>query len=292
MRTASWETSAGALAALLNSRVPLNKADLYTITLAGGTVLRWSGHHVALVAHGNSFALGPGITRSRLRWAVGIEVDSMSVTLTTDAVRPNAISGTPLLQYVRQGGFSGARVQLERAYWGTSSIGPVGTLIVFQGRLADVKVTRVEAQMQVKSDLELLNVMVPRDVYQSGCLNTLYDASCGLNRTTFQATSSATSATDTSRTTFSHAMAQAAGYFDLGVVKFTSGANNGVARTVKRHTSGQLVTLQPLPAAVANGDTFQVWPGCDKLQGTCSGKFANLARFRGQPYIPMAETVT
>ena len=87
-------------------------------------------------------------------------------------------------------------------------------------------------------------------------------------------------------------MAQAAGYFDLGVVKFTSGANNGVARTVKRHTSGQLVTLQPLPAAVANGDTFQVWPGCDKLQGTCSGKFANLARFRGQPYIPMAETVT
>ena len=48
----------------------------------------------------------------------------------------------------------------------------------------------------------------------------------------------------------------------------------------------------PLPAAVANGDTFQVWPGCDKVQATCSGKFANLARFRGQPYIPMAETAT
>jgi hypothetical protein len=35
-----------------------------------------------------------------------------------------------------------------------------------------------------------------------------------------------------------------------------------------------------------------VYPGCDKQQATCRGKFANLARFRGQPYVPAPETIT
>jgi hypothetical protein len=43
---------------------------------------------------------------------------------------------------------------------------------------------------------------------------------------------------------------------------------------------------------VASGATFTVRAGCDKTQGTCTTKFSNLARFRGMPYIPVAETVT
>jgi uncharacterized phage protein (TIGR02218 family) len=38
--------------------------------------------------------------------------------------------------------------------------------------------------------------------------------------------------------------------------------------------------------APANGDTFNIYPGCDKKQATCSTKFANLTHFRGFPYIP------
>jgi hypothetical protein len=40
----------------------------------------------------------------------------------------------------------------------------------------------------------------------------------------------------------------------------------------------------------APGDTFIAYPGCDKTQSTCSGKFSNLVNFGGSPYIPVPET--
>lgn len=290
MRTALWETSAGALAALLNSRVPLQKADLYTLTLAGGTVLRWSGADVPLTGGGNTWVLGPGLKRSRVRFTVGVSVDSLQLTL--HDILGTTINGQALIPFIRAGGLNNARLQLDRAFWGPTDTEPVGALLWFVGRVAEVEsIDRYGAELTVKSDLELLDVMVPRDVYQPGCLNTLYDAPCGVSRAAFTVTGSATSASTADRTTFNHALAQAAGWFDLGVVRMTSGANNGISRTVKRHLVGTIAVMPPWPLAVANGDTFSIYPGCDKQQATCTTKFSNLARFRGMPYIPAPETV-
>lgn len=291
MRTALWETSAGALATLLNSRAPLNKADLYTLTLQSGTVLRWSGSDVAITGNSQTWSLGPGLRRSRVRFTVGLSVDSLQVTLTD--VLGTTINGTPLIPFIRAGGFTGARLQLDRCFWGVGDSAPVGALLWFGGRVAEVPlVDRYEAQLVVKSDVELLDVMIPRDVYQPGCLNTVYDATCGLARASFTVTGAATSASTADRTTFDHTMPQALSYFDLGVIRMTSGANNGVSRTVKRHTNISMTVMPPWPFPVASGDTFSIYPGCDKQQATCSSKFSNLARFRGQPYIPAPETVT
>ncbi|MCU0624551.1 MAG: phage BR0599 family protein, partial [Gemmatimonadaceae bacterium] len=81
--------------------------------------------------------------------------------------------------------------------------------------------------------------------------------------------------------------------FDLGIVRFTSGALSGVSRVVRSHvqSGGVLRLVAPLPAAPAPGDGIAVTPGCDKRQATCSSKFSNLARFRGYPYIPVPETL-
>lgn len=289
MRAALWETSAGALAALLNSKAPLNKADLYTITLAGGSVLRWSGGEIILSGGGYTWGVGPGLQRTGVRFTVGIEVDVMTIT-----VRDNVgttINGIGLIPFIRGGGLNGARVQVDRAFWPAGATQPTGALMWFPGRIADVECDRYEARLTVKSELELLNVMVPRDLYQAGCLNTLYDPACGKAAATYTVAGASTSATDARRITFSHALAQAAGYFDLGVAKFTSGANAGISRTIKTHTSGALVVLQPWPFPVVSGDTFTVYPGCDKTQATCTTKFSNVVRFRGMPYVPMPETV-
>lgn len=293
MRTPLWETSAGALAALLNSGQPLNKCDLYTLTLQSGQVLRWTGRDVAMVVNGQMWSIGPGIRRSRVKWTIGVEVDTLNLTFTTDAARPIPVGGIPLLAFVARGGLNGARVQLDRAFWGVGDAGPVGTLLWFSGRIADVpEVSRYQAELNVKSDLELLDVMVPREVYQAQCARTVYDSECGLSRAAFQASGAATGASTLGRTQFASNLAQAAGYFDLGTLTFTSGANTGAQRTVKSHPGGVVTLLSPLPAAVAPGDTFTVVPGCDGLQSTCSTKFNNLIRFKGQPYIPQPETVT
>ena len=37
---------------------------------------------------------------------------------------------------------------------------------------------------------------------------------------------------------------------------------------------------------IAPGDTFAVYPGCDKRLETCIGRFNNVINFRGEPYVP------
>jgi len=57
-------------------------ADLYTITLASGQVLRYTDAGIQLYAGGvNYSASGPLIKRTGVRIVRGIEVDTLSVTL-------------------------------------------------------------------------------------------------------------------------------------------------------------------------------------------------------------------
>lgn len=294
MRTALWETSPGALAALLNAGGPLNKADLYTLTLVNGAVYRWSGSDLVLTGGGNTWGLGPGLERTKVKFTVGISVDSMTVTLTD--IAGTTINGQALIPFIRAGGLYGARLQVDKAFWGPADTAPVGALLWFPGRVADMVCDRYSAQLTIKSDLELLDVMVPLEVYQQGCLNTLYDPRCGLARATYSIPGAATAASDSRRITINIGLLGGyTGYFDLGVITFTSGANAGISRTVKTHvggSSGGITVLQPWPFAWAAGDTFTAYPGCDKTQATCTAKFNNLPHFRGQPYIPVPETVT
>lgn len=287
MKTPSWESASGDLAALLNGSTDLRVFDCYTITLSGGGVLRYSAGDVAVSISGTSWPLGPTLKRGQTKMAPGIEVDTLTVTLSADA--SVVVNGTPLLQFVAAGGLDGARVQIDRAFMSPSDTSKAGGLLWFAGRVGAVTTDRISAQIEIVSDAELLDVMVPREVYQAPCLNTLFDPQCGLSAAAYTVTCTATSGTDTTKTTFSHALAQAAEYFTLGVIVGLTGANAGIARTVRQHTSGQIIVISAWPVAVTAGETFAIRPGCDGAQSTCSGKFANLTRYRGQPYIPVAE---
>lgn len=291
MLTPSWESSPGALAALLNSigATQLVMADLYTITLAGGQVLRYTSNDVALTVAGNVFQVGPVLTRGRISLSLGINVDTLDVRVSAD---PSVqINGVPMMQFLAARGLDNARLMLERLFADAAGT-PTGTLVSFTGRVASINGGRHEKTIEVKSDTELLNVMIPRDVYQPGCKNTLFDDRCGLSRAAYTVSGSASGASNAARTSFACTLTGSAGYFDLGVVSFTAGANAGISRTVRSYAGGQLMVSQPWPLPVAAGDAFTVYPGCDKLKNTCSSKYGNLGRFRGEPYIPAPETVT
>ena len=51
-----------------------------------------------------------------------------------------------------------------------------------------------------------------------------------------------------------------------------------------------LTMLEAPVRAIAEDDTFIARAGCDKRIATCSGKFANVANFRGFPHIPGQDT--
>lgn len=291
MRKPSWEKSPGALATFLNRRKAVGKVDLWTITLKSGGVLRWSGGDRAFTVDGRVFERRPAIMRNTVKFTRGISVDYLQMTI-MDAVG-TTIGGRELGEYICNGGFDDAEVMLERAFWDADMpVDIIGTLIWFLGDVDDVDGDRHQATVKVVSALKRLDTMVPRDVYQSGCRNTVFDAQCGLSRSANTVTGASTGPSNSYRTSFPHDLSEPSGWFTLGEIKMTSGLNDGISRTVRSYSTSSFVALQPWPYPIAEGDTFSAVPGCDGKRATCINKFDNLFRFRAEPYIPVAETVT
>lgn len=277
------------LIALLGSNNQFTITDLLTITLNGGTVLRWTNWDEQLTFGGHTWVRspsGPLFNRTKTRTVIGVEVDEMDLELMATASQ--TIGGAALIPSVVTGVLDAASVEVLQAFLSDAKT-VVGTLVAFSGRIAEIEVINGQANCKVHSDLELLNIQMPKNVYQGGCVHTLYDAGCTISKAAFQVSSAV--AAGSTRSLINSALAQASGYFDLGTIVFSSGANNGVKRTVKSYTPGVMQLSYPLPTLPSNGDTFVAAPGCDKTQATCTTKFSNLPNFRGFPYIPIPEVL-
>lgn len=283
--------SAG-LISLLNSNTTFLIADLLTITQQNGAITRLTSADFDVVANGFSFlSSGPKFTRGKTKIVLGITVDTMPLSIFPQAT--DLLGGVPWPQAAAAGALDGARILVERAHMATWGDTSVGTVILFSGRVSEINPSRNEVALTVKSDLEMLDIQMPRNTLQPYCIYTLYDAGCTLLKANFLV-SGVVTAGSTAASILASALTQATGYFDLGTMTFTSGGNNGVSRNVKTYTNvGGVKTITPIvafPFAPANGDTFSIYPGCDKTQSTCNTKFSNSAHFRGYPYIPVPET--
>src|ERR1700751_5145919 len=184
-----------ALIALLSSTNQFIMADLYTVTLVGGSVLRYSAAPTALFANGYTFALGPKFERSKTKVVIGTQVDELEVRIFTEPT--DLIGGVPFLQAAWQGQLDGALLQLERAFMPTYGHTSRGTVILFAGRISDMDCSRTGIDMKCRSHLELLNIQMPRRLWQSSCTHVFGDAMCLFNRSSLSVTFSAAGASTT-----------------------------------------------------------------------------------------------
>ena len=284
MKTATRE-----LIDLLHGSDEFLMADLFRITLSNGQILQHTNADMPVVWDGQTYeAHKLIIKRGATRVAVGLDVDSNTLEI---AAEPDyRLEGLQWSEAALGGALDGARVVIERIFfsdWAT----PVGAVVIFSGRVSDVSGSRSAVKVDVKSDIELLNVSSPRNIYQAGCMRTLYDGGCKVNREKFTVNGRVT-ANSTTGTELACNLTQADGWFNQGVIKFTSGRNAGLSRTVKEHKGGRLSFALRLPSPPQSGDVFKIYPGCDKRQETCGKKFDNIVHFRGFPYIPAADTIT
>lgn len=248
---------------------------------------RYTTFDKPMIVNGDTYsASGALIDRSRVRQTVGIEVDKLNLTI--NATNSMSLNGKPFMQAVTAGILDGATVKLDRCYM-DSSLVVQGTVNMFSGRVSTVKTSRSVIEMEVSSDLELLNINMPRNLYQAGCMNTLYDANCGANQATIAST--LTVGANSTASTIYCTSSKASGWFDLGGLIFDSGSNANALRTIKSWDGTKLELVSPLPYAPIAGQTFHAYPGCDKKSATCTAKFNNVVHFRGFPFIPQPETM-
>ena len=288
------KTASTPLTSFLNSARQAIQFDLWTFTLDSGTVVRWTDADIDVTVDTRTFTRGAILTRDRIKWVRGVEVDTCRVVLAGPSV---LVDGQALPVFAAAGGLDAASAQLERVY--LDSTGTVqGSLVWFVGVVADVYPGRMGCNVVLKSPLTQLSQQLPRNLYQAGCLNDLYDGNCGINRTSYTVTGTVSAVGSGSNPVLTVTLGGGgyARFYELGAFKFTSGANVGLARTVQAQPVGgtvmQMQFARPFPFAIAVGDTFSLVPGCDKTASTCAVKFNNLLRFRGQPYVPVPETVT
>ena len=100
----------------------------------------------------------------------------------------------------------------------------------------------------------------------------------------------------TDRTTFTAAIDEPLavdGWFAGGVLTWESGPNAGRSIEVKAWTqaTGEIELFLPVGYAIETGDLFRIHPGCDKRLETCIERFANVLNFRGEPYVPGADSL-
>lgn len=286
-------------------------ADLYTITpTQGGTIIRVTTADVDIKVGATTWVRGvpidPEAAKATGHWKVGLDVDNWKMNVLpratdpiTGAAYPDTINGQPWLAALRVGALDGAVVQVDRAYaatWPQPWVSPVvvsSTLVLsalFVGKVADVIIKYNSAEIMVNSVIELItNTQMPRNLYQPGCKNTLFDSACTLNAATFSRNASIATVVNQSQFTAFPGSPGGSATYTLGRCRFTSGNNNGFTRLIRSWDGTNFNLMSPPPYTMVAGDTVTVFAGCDKAFSTCT-LFANTANFGGQPFIPVPET--
>lgn len=281
-------TISSALATVLATGGPFVMADLFTITLTNGTVLRWTTNETALTIGGNTFAVGPPIERDKAKWSMGLNVDQLDLTILDDGSQ--TINGEPLVKAAWQKFFDYAQIEIDRFIsdsWSNTSVGSVSWFIGYAGQIT---LTGKQIKITAESPLAMLKATFPRTYVLPSCGNTFCDAVCGLLESNF--THAGTVGSSPSATSFPLTLSGgnlADGTFQGGKITFTSGVNAGQVRTVKSYVGGVLTVTYPLYAVPAPGDGVDALEGCLKTRAACTAH-GNLPHYRGFPYVPDPST--
>ncbi len=249
-----------------------------------GGVIGFTDHDRDLAFGGVVYAAAAGLEASALDTKLGFAVGGGEVS---GALASASLSETDLAS----GRYDGATLEIWRVDWSS----PQARLLLDIGVIGEVSRSEFAFTAEVRSRAHEFDQPVGRH-YQAGCDADLGDTRCGVSLASpaFQATGSVIDS-DGGLTMTLNITGFADGWFDGGVLRFTSGANAGARVAIKSHRAvaggTQVSVWTPLAGASAANDFVVVTAGCDKSFTTCRAKYANPQNFRGFPHMPGNDVV-
>jgi Phage conserved hypothetical protein BR0599 len=303
------------LLSFLQTHREYQRADLFLILLGNGQAITATSWQLDVVNAGTPpltyYATKYGVWKrgaitSEATFTCSSNTMSLQVTIPNDTTVFFPGTNTPLFQTVSGGLFDKATVWVYTAYAPLNDMAPnidpngfdtsLGLETKFMGEITNVEsLDRSQCTFTVADLLYRLNLNTPPNLIQSPCRFTLFDKNCTLLSSAFQIAgqiASGSTQTVINTTAALPAVGNDPLPYTLGVIKFTSGQNNGQGFKVKIQNSTTQVTLDAAPILpIAIGDQFIITPGCDLTQSTCQLKFNNLINFGGYPYTPAPEVI-
>ncbi|MET3713546.1 putative phage protein (TIGR02218 family) [Sphingomonas trueperi] len=259
------------------------EGTLTTVTLCwrierrDGVTIGLTAHDRDLLIDGVLYRAAPGMTPSAVERSATLEADSMDVH---GMLSGDAISETDLLA----GRWDFARVALFATDW----TAPGETVALGEGTIGAIE-TRDGA---ITAEMRGLTAAFDAPVAEAtspDCRAALGDARCRVAMAGRRRFARVTAVADAVVTL--DAVEPTANAYGNGRLRWFGGANGGLEDAIAA-SEGNRVTLRRPPRFDGVGALVQLIEGCDGRFETCSGRFANAANFRGEPFLPGTDLLT
>lgn len=258
-------------------------AVCWTLDLTDGTTLGFTNHNEDLVVSGVTYNSARGISPTDIDTSGDLAVDNLDVT---GLIGTSGVTEADLLV----GRYNHAELHLFMVNYADSPITDI--LKLRRGWMGNIELKNGRFIGEIRGMTQRLQQQVGI-VTSPLCRVPLGSTQCGVDigaSPGLLETGSVTGVTN-KRTFADSSRTEADDVFNFGLLTWTSGNNNGLSMEVKGYvqSTGTFTLTQPMPSTIQAGDTYQVYPGCDKRLTTCINKFNNVINFRGEPYVPQGD---
>jgi len=251
-------------------------AYLIKLTRLDSTVKGFTTFDRDLTVSGVTYKADGAFTPSALESTSGLATDNLEITgiLNSDDITQSDIEA---------GLYDHARIDIYACNWADLT---QGVIQLRRGWLGEIASLGGSYSAEIRGLHDLLQRPVGA-YYTPECRYDLGDSGCTIDVAALTVTGSVTDVTD-SATFTDTSRSEADGLFNYGKLIWTGGANAGSSMEVKNWDGLGLIFTLWLPMAnpIQVGDTYSVYPGCDKRFSTCQTKFSNAVNFGGFPYVP------
>jgi uncharacterized phage protein (TIGR02218 family) len=257
----------------------------WRITRGDGVTLGFTDHDRTLAFGGTDFEPKSGFTASEIRSSADLAVDAQDAE---GVLSSDRIAETDILD----GRWDNAAVELWRVNW----TDPSQRVLMRRGAIGQIRRGRLAFVAEVRSLAHVLGQTVGSS-FQATCDAALGDGRCGvdLDEAAYRGSGTVLELLRDRAFIAAGLGGFASGWFALGTLAWTGGANAGRRAEVAWHireAGTMTVTLLEAPVRpIAPGDAFVIRAGCDKRLETCRDKFSNVVNFRGFPHIPGQDAV-
>lgn len=244
-----------------------------------GAALGFTSHDRDLRIAGFRYRASPGMLPSAVTLTDGFEIDRLDVAgaLTSDAISADDLAA---------GRWDRATLTMFLADWEDPA---APTIAIARGELGDVSRRGQEFEAELRGPTAMLERPVAEQASPE-CRAMLGDKRCRVDMAGRVRTTRIVRI-DSERE-FAVADHAPSGAYAYGRLRWLSGRNCGLESAVAA-SNGAVLTLREAPHFPAELDALvEIAEGCDKSLATCSGRFANVANFRGEPHLPGTDLLT
>lgn len=256
----------------MNTKLELTTlATCWHLKLRDGATMGFTEADRDIEVSGLCYTSRSGFSRSAIASSSNLAVDNLEVEGILDS---ELIKSEDLLS----GKFDYAEVQIFLVDFTNPESGKIG---LRTGWLGEISVSDGKFTAEIRGLFQAFSQNLG-ELYSPQCRAQLGDARCKVNLEPYKHEGKV-GAILSHEEIADFTITQRDGFYRYGVIEFASGFK---AEVISHF--GHTLSLSEIPADLSIGDSFVLYPGCDKDFETCINKFHNAVNFRGEPFIPEA----